>query len=399
MKKNSINLIALLLISSFIYSCSDDSDDSVTSTTDLGIAASADADMGSSNSYSNQVDIQVYYWNMPGDASTYGSLRDAIAYLDANHDGLTDVFMATGEYLLDGEVDCILALNDGNGGFYNSRSEFNDDMPPATHARKTIAGDFNNDGLTDLFVFDHGYDANPYPGSYCKLIIQDSAGSFSWSRMSEKGFFHGGAAADIDNDGDLDIFVGGHDPFFYINDGNANFTATTDRFDNSIDKVFTAELIDVDEDGYIDLLVGAHEQDGDGTSIYWGRSTGSYTKADRTILTAYTSYGTVLDFDAADFDNDGDRDLVVNRTGGGSSNFYVGSIIQLLENEGNRAFTDATSQIDVPGGSEIAWFPWLRVQDIDDDGDIDIFPDDLGDNFKLVNDGSGNFTKEAIYNY
>lgn len=397
--KNSIIFFGLLIPVLFSSCSKDDDSGGSSSTVDLGITASADADAGSSNAYSNQVDIQVYYLNMPGDASIYGSLRDAIAYIDANHDGLTDVFMATGDYLLEGEVDCILALNDGNGNFYNSRTEFNDDMPPATHARKTICGDFNNDGLTDLFIFDHGYDASPYPGSNCKLIIQDSAGSFSWTKMSETGFFHGGAAADIDNDGDLDIFVGGHDPFFYINDGNANFTAATDRFDYSIDKVFTAELIDVDEDGYVDLLVGAHEQDGEETSIYWGNSTGSYTKSNRTVIPEYAGYGTVLDFDAADFDNDGDRDLAVNRTGGGNSNFYVGSIIQLLQNNGSRTFTDATSQIDNPGGADIAWFPWMRVQDIDNDGDIDIFPDDLADNFKLVNDGSGNFTKEAIYTW
>ncbi len=394
MKTTGITLSFLFLL--FLASCSKEEESSgTTETTDLGITASSDADLGSSNSYSNQVDIQVYYWNMPGDASTYGSLRDAIAYLDANHDGLTDVFMATGEYLLDGEVDCILALNSGNGDFYNSRTEFNDDMPPATHARKTIAGDFNNDGLTDLFVFDHGYDADPFPGSTCKLIIQDAAGSFSWTKLSETGFFHGGASADIDNDGDLDIFAAGLDPFFYINDGNANFTKVTDRFDDSMEKIFTAELIDVDEDGFVDLLVGAHEFDGDETSIYWGSSSGAYTKSNRTNLPEYASYGTVLDFDAADFDNDGDRDLVINRSGGGNSNNYVGSIVQLLTNEGSHTFVDATSQIDNPGGSDIAWFPWLRVQDIDGDGDIDIFPDDLGDNFKFVNDGAGNFTKEA----
>jgi hypothetical protein len=398
MKQFPINLITLLLLSAVIFSCSDDGDDTGKSTVDLEITASSDADGGSSNSLSNQVDIYVNNWEIPGDNSVYGTLRDAIAYLDANHDGYTDVFMATGEYLLEGEVDCILALNDGNGGFYNSRAEFNDNMPPATHARKSITGDFNNDGLTDIFVFDHGYDADPYPGSNCKLIIQEPEGSFSWTRMSETGFFHGGASADIDNDGDIDIFVGGHDPFFYINDGNANFTVATDRFDQSIAKVFTAELIDIDQDGYVDLLVGAHEFDGDGTTIYWGSSTGSYTKASRTILPEFPAYGVVLDFDAADFDGDGDRDLAINRTGGGNDNFYVGSKIQLLINNGNRNFTDATNHIDNPGTDSDSWFPWLRAQDIDQDGDIDLFPDNTNLNFKLINDGSGYFVREALYN-
>lgn len=392
MKKTSIALCCL--VTAILYSCS--KENNTTKTVDLGITASSNADAGTSNTLSNQVNILVNYWNIPGDNSIYGSLRDAVAYLDANHDGLTDVFIATGEYLLEGEVDCILALNDGNGYYYNSRTQFSDNMPPATHARKTIAGDFNNDGLTDLFVFDHGYDADPFPGNKCKLILQTAAGSFSWIKMNETGFFHGGASADIDNDGDLDIFVAGDDPFFYINDGSANFTVVKDRFDNSIGKVYTAELIDMDKDGYVDLLVGAHEFDGNGTSIYWGSSSGSYTKSARTILPKLANYGVILDFDAGDFDNDGDRDLAINRTGGGNNNFYVGAKIQLLQNDGSRSFSDVTSKIDNPGTDADAWFPWIRVQDRDNDGDLDIFPDNLNFNFALLNDGTGNFTRTTL---
>ena len=102
---------------------------------------------------------------------------------------------------------------------------------------------------------------------------------------------------------------------------------------------------------------------------------------------------TVLDFEAEDIDNDGDKDLIVNRTGGGNNNFYQGRKIQLLLNNGNRNFVDATSQIDNPGTDTDLWTPWLRAQDIDDDGDIDIFPDDFGDGFKYINDGNGNFIK------
>ena len=133
-------------------------------------------------------------------------------------------------------------------------------MPPATHARKTLVADFNGDALMDMFVLDHGFDSSPFPGSDPKLIIQNTAGSFTWSKLTDQtGFHHGGAAADIDNDGDIDVFVGGFEPFFFINDGSAGFTKVDDRFDGSIGKVFAAELIDVDEDGFVDLLLGAHE--------------------------------------------------------------------------------------------------------------------------------------------
>jgi len=369
--------------------CSEDEIEKV----NLGIKAVANADAGSSNTQFNQVDIRISYYAISSGTNT-GNLRDAVAYLDANGDGFTDVFFATGEFQLQGEVNSILAINNGSNNFSSSTAEFNNSMPPATHARKSIVGDFNKDGLQDIFVFDHGYDANPFPGNNPKLIMQNSKGNFTWSKLTERtGFYHGGASADVDNDGDLDVFVGGFEPFFFINNGSAEFTVADNRFDRSIPKVFTAELIDVDKDGFVDLLVGAHEQDGDQTSIYWGGTTGTYSKESRTVLPAFDKFGTVLDFDAEDFDKDGDRDIIINRTGGGASNFYVSSRIQLLLNNGGRQFSDATNKINNPGVDTDNWFPWLRAQDVDSDGDIDLFPDNKSFDFTWINDGAGNFTR------
>jgi len=105
-----------------------------------------------------------------------------------------------------------------------------------------------------------------------------------------------------------------------------------------------------------------------------------------------------MDFDAEDTDNDGDRDLLINRTRDGddgpAKGFYQGRTIQLLEHDGNRGFTDITStHIDQPGGDNDSWFPWLRVQDIDNDGDVDMASDDAGDNANYLNDG-GMFTRQ-----
>jgi len=388
MIKTIAKISVIILIT--IFSCSKEDEVKIK---DFGLSPSSNADRGSSYTVNKKTNILIDYASLPFPANS-GDLRDAISYLDANGDGLTDVFMATGQFLSTGEVNSILAINDGQGGFTSSTIEFNGKMPPATHARKTISGDFNGDKLRDIFVFDTGIDTNPFPGSNPKLIIQNSVGSFTWTKLLDQtGFHHGGASADIDNDGDIDIFVGGFEPFFYINDGNGNFTMVEDRFDRSIQKIFTVELIDVDKDGFVDLLVGAHEQEGDDTSIYWGNATGNYSGNLRTIIPALNNYGTVLDFDAEDIDGDGDRDIVVNRTGGGNNNFYIGRRVQLVINNGGRTFSDLTSQIDNPGLDTEGWMRWLRIQDSDGDGDLDIFSDNLSDGFKLLNDGKGNFTR------
>ncbi|MEX2345561.1 MAG: VCBS repeat-containing protein [Balneolaceae bacterium] len=369
---------------------------------DLGISPVSNADARSSYTYS-KTDILVdysplsgTYWNFSQpEGPPEGLLWDAIAYLDSNGEGLTDVFMGTGAYLSHDEVACVLFINDGSGNFTPSTAEFNDNMPPATHARKSIVSDFTNNGLLDILVLDHGYDSDPFPGSNPKLILQNSVGSFSWSKLTDQtGFHHAGAAADIDNDGDIDIFIAGLDPFFYVNDSSGNFTKTDDRFDHSIDKIFAAELIDVDKDGFIDLLVGAHEQDGDETSIYWGNSNGSYNSSLRTILPAFTNFGTILDIEAEDVEGDGDRDLIIQRVGGGNDNFYAGGKIQLLIHDGNRGFTDKTQQFENPDDDFASWnTAWLRGQDIDSDGDIDFFFDDRNMGVVYINDGNGNFTQ------
>ena len=394
-----LKLIILLSISaSFLYACGGGGGGGGGSsdTVDQGNSPSSNANAGTS--YSNsKPDIWIDYSSLALPAGS-GDLKDAIAYLDADGDMDTDIFMATGQYLLNGEVNSALFLNDG-AAFVPSTAAFSDDMPPATHARKSLVADFDANGLDDIFVLDHGFDANPFPGSDPKLILQDSVGSFTWRKLSgETGFHHGGAAADIDNDGDIDIFVGGFDPFFYINDGNAVFTATTDRFSTDLNKIFSAELIDIDEDGFVDLIVGAHERDGDKTSIYWGSSSGSYTNSDRTVLPAVAFFGAALDFDAEDVDGDGDRDLVINRTRDGDDGtlkgFYQGRTLQLLQYDGARTFTDITAtNIDLPGGDSDLWFPWVRLQDIDSDGDVDLASDDKGDGVAYIN-SDGFFTKQ-----
>ena len=206
---------------------------------------------------------------------------------------------------------------------------------------------------------------------------------------------YAGAAADLDSDGDLDLFLS--DPrVLLINDGAGRFRRSfrpvkLDGF------VLASEFVDVDADGYVDLLVGGHEQDSGLTQILWGDSTGVFDSANATVLPAVPGYGVVLDIDASDTDGDGDRDLVILRTGDGTSRgFYDGYYVQLLEQADDRRFTDATAESI--SGNEDGSAPsvrWLRIYDADDDGDADIVADDYS-TYGLIwrNDGNGSFQNE-----
>ena len=195
------------------------------------------------------------------------------------------------------------------------------------------------------------------------------------------GFHHGGASADIDADGDLDVFVTDNftRPFFLVNDGTGNFVPDAARIEGiGSEGIFTAELVDVDRDGYVDVLAAGHEYEGFPTQILWGDNTGVFSTMRALILPAIPGHGIVVDIDVADTDGDGDRDIVLNRTGDDSGpGWYDGYYMQLLEQTGTRTFSDITQHL-LPENqnAEAAWITWLRVFDLDEDGDLDIFADE-----------------------
>ena len=102
--------------------------------------------------------------------------------------------------------------------------------------------------------------------------------------------------------------------------------------------------MDVDRDGYVDILAGGHEQDGFRTQVLWGDESGVYRAGGATLLPEVPGNGVVVDIDVADTDGDGDRDIVVNRTGDRSgAGFYRGYYVQLLAQTGPRSFMDLTT--------------------------------------------------------
>ncbi|MBW1750626.1 MAG: VCBS repeat-containing protein [Deltaproteobacteria bacterium] len=321
-----------------------------------------------------------------------GTFVLAVAYADFDNDGDEDVFLASGDGSQN-PTPVEMYLSDGSSLFALDLTIFSGGIPEAIHPRKALVGDFNGDSLPDIFIIAHGYDQPPFPGEHPLLILSSPNGLQNISGLETYvGFQHGGATADIDADQDLDIFVTDMaQPFFLINDGLGNFTYDTQRLpDDFDDNMYTAELIDIDSDGFYDLLVAGHEHDDMQTTIYWGSNTYAYTSSDKTILPAVIGQGTVLDIDADDIDNDGDKDIIVTRTGGGQGNSYIGFFIQIITSGGNRQFTDDTNQ-RILNGTGDDWIDWIRLQDYNNDGYIDIIVDDASRELIWLNNGVGVF--------
>ena len=157
----------------------------------------------------------------------------------------------------------ILYRNDGNGTFAHVTADAGL-VKPGTGLGVLVA-DFNSDGSQDVFVANDGMDDHLW------LNRSDADGP----RFDEEALFYGCAvdmtgepkagmgvtAADIDNDGDIDLMVcnltGETDSFFVNNDG-AFFTDSTALAGLAItSRLFTRfgmAWIDFDNDGYLDLF-------------------------------------------------------------------------------------------------------------------------------------------------
>jgi enediyne biosynthesis protein E4 len=189
-----------------------------------------------------------------------------VAVLDFNRDGFEDLFVADG-------VRSILYRNDGQGRFTDvtERAGLLGPGGKGIAATGVAAGDVDGDGFPDLFVTDAFGPA--------RLFRNRGDGTFEEitqrSGISITGQMRSAAFADVDGDGDLDLFVcvtGDYyhqmpDPPFdandakpnrlYLNDGHGHFTDATNQW--GLGKTtrwsLSSLFADYDDDGRTDLLV------------------------------------------------------------------------------------------------------------------------------------------------
>jgi len=326
-------------------------------------------------------------------------------------DQINNTSFALADFNQDGYLDITVQDNEGDGVFVKTWFIINDrkgkyyvdeDFPlnkeiDAISARKTIVGDFNNDGLPDVARPQGGHDWLGLP----TIILSNSDGSYDFKLIGDGPEIqpHTISSGDIDNDGDLDIFFAqsGEQDGFLINDGNANFEwkwiSEIINFGDSSDGYiypngkkapwgfWSSEISDVDKDGNIDLILGGSYKGNSGgayfygPAVFWGDGSGKFSPENSTILFDYReidySQDNLIslshDYAVNDVDGDGINDVVIFSE---CSDIWLYSIVKGLP---NRKFEDKTKEwLPDPVKTNTSNHVWVVMKDIDSNGRIDI---------------------------
>lgn len=341
-----------------------------------------------------------------------GPMKTARGVADLDGDGVPDVFLAAGIFLEESPtipVRFFKGAGDGTSFSDVTASWLVGSAPGLLSARKVTLADINGDGVPDPFVCAHGYDADPFPGT-TNLLLMSGGGRWSVAAQSwtdRVGFYHGCAAGDVDNDGDVDMLVldANAPSYLLLNDGLGTLVLDRAGLPASMQGralVFSTEFVDVDADGFIDLMVGGDEVY-QPTVVFWGDGTGRYDEGRASVVPGMPGWTNVTILAAEDLDGDGVNEVVVGRAKGayGDPDFYMGYRVQVATMSG-RSFTDATDARAAPANGSAAsvlldykndpkWIEWMWVSDYDGDGLPDLIGSDGYTGSYLARNRGGSF--------
>jgi len=293
--------------------------------------------------------------------------------------------------------------------------------------------DFDGDEDLDLFVSNGNQNSeanflyeNNGDGTFTKittgLIVTDSNTSI------------GGTWGDYDNDGDPDLFVTnreGQNNSLYRNEGNGAFTKiTSGAIVSDGGNSNSSSWVDIDNDNNLDLFVVNFNE---ANFLYMNNGDGSFTKIETGVIVTEVTFSICGIW--GDYDNDNDPDLFIANAGSRNNSLYrndnggqfvkitTGAIVNdggsaigcswgdynndsyldlfvanflnqnnfLYRNNGDGTFTKITSGAIVSDGGNSVGSTW---SDFDNDGDVDLFVGNDGqNNFLYSNNGNGQFTK------
>ncbi|HEX4535477.1 MAG TPA: CRTAC1 family protein [Candidatus Acidoferrum sp.] len=323
------------------------------------------------------------------------TMGSGVALFDFDNDGRLDIFVVNGAPLSDPTPKGTVPQKSGPtywNRLYHQKPDgtFQDvtekaGLAGAGYGMGVAVGDYDNDGLEDLYVTAYGGNKlyhNNGDGTFTDVTEKAGVAGSGWSTSA--------AWVDLDNDGRLDLVVLRYlqwdfddvwcgerkegrraychpdafhaiSPLVYHNDGNGHFTEVSRQLGLAAPgKGLGIGLADYDRDGHVDIFIAndsmpefLYHNKGDGTFEDVALSSGVAVDGE-----GHTYAGMGVDF--ADYNNDGLPDLVVTDL---ASQMYA-----LYRNNGDGTFTYDSYPSGL-GRMTMAHSGWgVRFIDYDNDG-------------------------------
>jgi enediyne biosynthesis protein E4 len=336
-----------------------------------------------------------------------------VVIFDFDGDGDEDLFFVDGGALpgYTGEpARSRLFRNDGTGRFtdWTERSG----IKLQSYGMGGTAGDIDGDGDLDLYVTTfggpHQLFRNNGDGTFTDVTARAGVGDTLWSSSA--------AFADVDNDGDLDLFVVNYVDFsltnhkacgdlqrnlrgychpdvynglpchLYRNRGDGTFENVTAAagLGTAVGPGLGVVFGDLDDDGWQDIYVA---NDTKPNGLYHNKGNGTFEDLSLLSGTAYGDKGRPeagMGVDMGDYDGDGRLDIAV-------TNFEL-ETYALYKNLGGIAFVDSRSAARIAEPTLMSLGFGVAFADFDNDGDLDlVFANGH------INDNAAEFTPGSRY--
>ena len=322
-----------------------------------------------------------------------------IALLDYDRDGDVDVFLANGATLADPESGpgSRLYANRGDGTFEDVTERAGIDL--RRWATGVAVGDIDGDGWDDLYVACYG------PNALLANVAGDDGGRrfvdvAATAGVADERWSTSAAFADLDGDGDLDLYVANYLAFdaarpppragnafkgvpvmagprgleaqpdaLYENLGDRRFRDVTAEAgcadDSGLGYGLGVRVLDFDGDGRLDLFVG-----NDSTEDRLLRNRGGLSFEDVAVVAGAATSGTgapqaTMGIGLADADGNGAPDLFLTVFSDDTNTLHL--------NLGDGFFDDRSAQLGLAAASR-PYLGWgCGFYDFDLDGDEDLF--------------------------